>query len=758
MSSSGTDLSSFVVRAGNGVAMMDFALEEGASVQSIDAIESAVLRLKGVAAARLNVTNRRLRVEWREDAFDPALIVARLAAIGCAAHPFSLSQPEALEAQQTQWLLRCLAIAGFAATNIMLLSVSVWAGHATTMTPETRDFFHWLSALIAIPAAAFAGQPFFLSAIQALRTRRVNMDVPISLGVMLALVMSLVETARHADHAYFDSAMMLLFFLLTGRVLDHAMRRKTRALAGNLAALHNPMATRIGPDGSLSQVPVSALALDEEIMVRPGERVAVDGVVASGSSAVDESLVTGETKPRSLNAGEWIYAGSLNMSGVLRVRVRAAVEGTLIGEIERLMGAAMNAKAHYRRLSDRVARLYAPVVHVAALTTTLGWLAMGASWHDSLIAAIAVLIITCPCALALAVPAVQVVAAGSLFRARLLLNQGDAIERLAGADMIVFDKTGTLTLPDLCIANRAAIAPNILGKAARLALASHHPLARPLAGEARGLAPPGSAQETPGEGVAATIDGIEARLGSPAFCNLETEVAAVRQGDSVASAIAFRHGSEWAVFLVRQSLREDAVETIGKLRARKIAMAILSGDRREATEAVAREVGIDDWHAELRPADKVARLEAWKAAGRRIIMVGDGINDAPALAAATASLSPISAADVAQACADAVFLGDRLAPVCAALDICRQARRLMRQNLVLSLVYNAVALPLAVAGLVTPLIAALAMSGSSLLVTLNALRAYRGHADGGGREPKRPDLPIAGSLVHTMAIEGGQSR
>jgi Cu2+-exporting ATPase len=752
-----TDLSSFVIASGNGLAMMDFALEDSASAHAIESIEGEVRRLAGVVSVRLNVSNKRLRVEWQEAALDPSLILTQLEGIGCKAHPFALSQPEEREAQQTQWLLRCLAIAGFAAMNIMLLSVSVWAGHATTMTMETRDFFHWLSALIALPAAAFAGQPFFLSALHALRTRRINMDVPISLGVTLALAMSVAETARHADHAYFDSAMMLLFFLLTGRVLDHAMRRKTRALAGNIAALRNPLATRIGSDGSLTQVPVLALAMNEEILVRPGERVAVDGLIASGISAVDESLVTGETKPRQVTADDWVYAGSLNVSGVLRVKVRAAAEGTLIDEIERLMGAAMNAKARYLRLSDRVARLYAPVVHIAALSTAIFWLALGASWHDALIAAIAVLIITCPCALALAVPAVQVVAAGSLFRARLLLNQGDAIERLADADMIVFDKTGTLTLPDLSIANRSAIAPATRRKAEQLALASHHPLARPLAAQARGLAPPDQARETPGEGVSAIIDGVEARLGSPSFCGLDKEAAAARQGDVEASLIAFRHGADWAVFLVRQALRQDAIETITKLRRRKLTLAILSGDRREATEAIAREVGIDEWFAELRPADKVARLEAWKAAGRRIVMVGDGINDAPALAAASASLSPICAADVAQSCADAVFLGDQLAPVYEALVICRQARRLMRQNLVLSLVYNAVALPLAVAGLVTPLIAALAMSGSSLLVTLNALRAYRGGTERAARKT-RPDLSVAGAFVHTVRVEGGQSR
>jgi len=363
--------------------------------------------------------------------------------------------------------------------------------------------------------------------------------------------------------------------------------------------------------------------------------------------------------------------------------------------------------------------MYAPVVHATAAVTLAGWLAVGASAHDAIITAIAVLIITCPCALALAIPAVQVVASGALFRAGVILNSGDAIERLAEIDTVVFDKTGTLTLPEPRVANAAFLPAELLETAARLALSSRHPLAAAVAKEARERIPFEGVTEEAGQGVRATIDGTEARLGSPTFCGV-SKIESIGAGTSI---IAFSHNDANIVLMVRQRLREDAIKTAAGLRALGLRLMILSGDRADAVLPVASALGIADWKGSLNPAEKIAAIESLKAQGRRILMVGDGINDAPALAAAHASLSPISAADLTQAQADAVFLGDRLAPVHAAITIARRARRLMQQNLWLAVIYNAVAVPVAILGYATPLIAAAAMSGSSALVTLNAMRA-----------------------------------
>ncbi|MGQ4273555.1 heavy metal translocating P-type ATPase [Terrihabitans sp. B22-R8] len=716
------DLSVFVTRDSEGLARVEFAVEGVASRASIGEIEGALADLPGLRRARLNFTNHRIVVEWIGDELDPAEIVARLRERGYRAHPFETRSAEDDEQRHAQWLLRCLGVAGFAMMNIMLLSVSVWSGNVTDITPETRDFFHWLSALIALPAAGYAGQPFFRSAIAALGKGRLNMDVPISLGVLLALGMSVFETLHHARHAYFDSAVMLLFFLLCGRYLDHAMRRRTRAVAGNLAALKADVAHRFGPAGDLVLVPVAALAAGDEVAVRPGERIPVDGRVLTGSSQIDESLITGETALRQIGPDAMVYAGTINHAGMLRVSVVAAGTATLLTEIETLLERASSARSGYVRLADRAARMYAPVVHTTAFLTLIGWYLSGAGLHYSIITAISVLIITCPCALALAVPAVQMVASGALFRSGVFLNAGDAIERLAEIDMVVFDKTGTLTLPEPRVANAPDVHPVLLAVAARLALSSHHPLAAAIAAEGRERTPYDDVTEESGAGVSTLIGGIEARLGSPAFCGMTAGTGYA----STSSIVAVSYGDSRALLEIRQALRPDAALTVAALRQRGLRLEILSGDRPSAVAPIAAELGIDAWTGAANPAAKIARLDALKAEGRKVLMVGDGINDAPALAAAHVSVSPISAADIAQAHADAVFLGDRLTPLVQAVRISSKARALMKSNLWLAVIYNLIAIPLAVCGYVTPLIAALAMSGSSILVTVNALRARTG--------------------------------
>jgi Cu2+-exporting ATPase len=509
---------------------------------------------------------------------------------------------------------------------------------------------------------------------------------------------------------------MLLFFLLVGRTLDHAVRRKTRAVAGNLAALKADTAHRFMGD-ELVSVPVAVLKAGDRLLVKPGERVPADGTVLRGNSEIDESIVTGETARRRIGPGNTVYAGCTNYSGALTLQVTAAGGTSLIDEIEKLLDKAAGTKSRTMRLADRAARIYAPVVHLTAALTFIGWLAAGASIHDALITAIAVLIITCPCALALAIPAVQVVASGALFRSGVILNAGDAIERLAGVDIVVFDKTGTLTLPEPRVVNVTSLDSELLEAAARLALSSRHPLAVALSREAIARTPFDGAVEHPGQGVCAIVEAVEMRLGSPEFCNV------VPTCESPASVICFRHGNRSALIEIAQSLRPDAVEVVRSLRERGLDLCILSGDRAESVAPVAKALGIESWQARLKPADKIARVEEWKAHGCRVAMIGDGLNDAPSLAAARVSLSPISAADLTQAHADAVFLGEKLKPVLDAIIIARRARSLMIENLRLAMIYNAIAVPVAIAGAVTPLIAALAMSGSSLIVTLNALRA-----------------------------------
>ncbi|WP_375412399.1 copper-translocating P-type ATPase [uncultured Bradyrhizobium sp.] len=717
------DFSHYVKDLGSGLSHMDLAVDGVSCAGCMSKIERGLSAIPDVTLARVNLTDRRVALEWKEGTLDPARFIDRLAELGYKAYPFETVRAEAVEAENARFLLRCLGVAAFATMNVMMLSIPVWSGG--DIISAQRDFFHWLSALIALPAAAYAGQPFFRSAFRALSTRNVNMDVPISIGVALAMGMSVIETLNHAEHAYFDAAIMLLTFLLVGRYLDQRMRLKTRAVAGNLAALKAETAAKfIGPD-EISEVPVAAIHPGDIVLLRPGERCAVDGIVVEGRSEIDQSLITGETLYVSAGHGTAVYAGSLNISGMLRVRVSAASEDTLLAEITRLLDNAVQARSRYVQLADRASRLYAPIVHATALLTMLGWVLAGASWHDAVITAIAVLIITCPCALGLAIPTVQTVASGAMFRAGVLLNSGDSIERLAEVDRIIFDKTGTLTLPDLDVVNSAGVPRDVLDLAGRLALASRHPIAAAVARASNARSPLAGIVEEPGQGVRGFFDGEEVRLGRPSFCDADELADQVLWLDPEVSVVAFSRGEARYVFAIRQLLRPDAPAVVSALQARGIAVEILSGDREPAVRSAAQTLGIVEWRAGVTPADKIARIEGLKRQGFKVMMVGDGLNDAPSLAASHVSMSPISAAHLSQATADLVFLGEPLGPVIAAIDLSRNALHLMRQNLWLAVGYNLLAVPIAITGFVTPLIAAAAMSGSSLLVMLNALRARR---------------------------------
>ena len=684
-------------------------------------IERAVLGVQGVHSGRVNLSTKRLAVTYDPAATDAGAVIAAVEGAGYGARPFDPAALESAEAREERALIRCMAVAGFASANVMPLSVSVWAGHEGGMEPATRDLFHWISGAIALPAIAYAGRPFFASALKAIRARALNMDVPISLAVLLAAGMSLAETMLGAKHVYFDASIMLLFFLLIGRTLDMKMRGRARMAAQNLLALRADAATVLGEDGSQRARPVEALRPGMVVAVAAGQRVPADGDVLVGMSDMDTSFITGETAPAAAAPGVRVFAGTLNLSAPLRVTVTASDEESLLAEIVRLMEAAEQGRDRFVRIADRAARAYAPMVHVLAAATFLGWMiAGGLAWDGALRIAIAVLIITCPCALALAVPVVHVVAAGRLMQRGVLLKSSDALERLAEADMLVLDKTGTLTEGALDLV-RDGIDPAVLAKAALLARASTHPLSRALAAAAGEGPAAETASEQPGQGMMGEIAGMPARLGSAAFTGADARAARSSSGDG--PELWFRLGDGAPVrFGFSDVLRADAADVVAWARARGMGVELLSGDRPATVAAVARAAGIETWRGGLLPQDKIARLDELRAQGRKVVMVGDGLNDAPALAAAHVSMSPATGADVSQAAADMVFQGRALSPVALAIDVAAKAKGLVLGNFGLSLGYNAIAVPIAIAGYVTPLIAAIAMSSSSILVTVNALR------------------------------------
>jgi len=681
-------------------------------------VEKALLEVPGVASARANLSARRATVVFEEALPGAAPLVDALGRIGFKAAELA---PDALDSGQHagRQLLSRLAVAGFAAANIMLLSVSVWSGSSNADDP-VHALFHWLSAVIALPTIAYAGQPFFSSAWQALKRRRLNMDVPISLAILLSATMSLYQTIKGTDQVYFDASVTLLFFLLIGRYLDQRVRVRARGAAENLLGLKAQWAHVIASDGSVERLPSRLVEPGMRIAVAAGERIPADGVIVQGSTAIDESLITGETAPRDIAANDLVYAGSVNLGGPVEMEARAAEADTLLAQIARLMETAEQARGRYVRLADRAARFYAPMVHTLAAASFIGWMMAGAGWEASLTIAIAVLIITCPCALALAVPAVQVAASARLFDRGILLKAADGLERLAETDVAVFDKTGTLTAGIPSLANGAAIDSEALSAAAVLAAASRHPYAQAVAQAASarfGSIPSASGvDEVSGFGLRRVTATGEERLGSAAWCGIDATRAAS------ASLWFVRPGKEPVAFHFEDKLRDDAAETVDTLRRAHFGVSLCSGDRRDAVAAAAKAVHIEEWQAGMKPHEKIERLEALKAQGRRVLMIGDGLNDAPALAAAHASVSPSTAADISQTASDAVFQGAKLMPVVELLATARRTRKMSFQNFAVAFGYNLVFVPLAMAGFVTPLVAAIAMSTSSILVTLNAIR------------------------------------
>lgn len=698
---------------GNGLMQTSLAVPGIHCGGCLRSIEKALTALPGVEQARANLSAKRVTVQWRDNGSIPPLVEA-LQRAGYAAH----LNEQTIEEGNTQLprLIRAIAVAGFAAANIMLLSVSVWSGAEAA----TRDLFHWISALIALPALAYSGRIFFESAWQALRVRRLNMDVPISLAIVLAFAMSLYETINSGQHAYFDAAVTLMFFLLIGRTLDHVMRERARSAVTGLARLSARGAVVLNKDGSRDYVEANDLRPGMRIVIAAGERFPVDGQIESGSSEVDCSIATGESAPVVVRAGSDVRAGTLNLTGPLTMVAISAAQDSFLAEMQRLMEAAEGGRARYRRIADRAADIYAPAVHLAAAITFVIWFWMSGDLHHSIYTAIAVLIITCPCALGLAVPVVQVVAARRLFDSGIMVKDGGALERIAECSRVVFDKTGTLTSDRAILANADRIDPQAMAIASAMASGSRHPYSRAIASfNEGGGGDLSELSEIPGSGLEAQMDGSVLRLGRPEW--------ALDQAAGVSDPVVLsRDGKLVAGFNFTTELRPDAIKAISALTAMGLKPEILSGDRVSNVKALADELKIDRYAGEILPDGKLERLEAMKARGDKVLMVGDGINDAPALASAYASMAPATAADIGRSAAGFVFLRNSLVAVPIAVETARRAASLIRQNFAFAIVYNVIAVPAAAFGYVTPLVAALAMSGSSIVVIANAMRLNLG--------------------------------
>lgn len=688
----------------------------------ISTVEGVLKALPEVERARVNLSTKRVSVVWKEAVngveTDPVNLARAIATTGYSAHLFTAAE-EASDALRNQ-LVRAVAVSGFAATNIMLLSVSVWSG----ADASTRDLFHWISAMIAAPALIYAGRFFYESAWNALKHGRTNMDVPIAIGITLSYFASLWETIHHGEHAYFDATASLLFFLLIGRTLDHIMRDRARSAISGLARLNPRGAMVLCDDGSREYRAVDEIRVGDQVSIAAGDRIPVDGVVVSGESDLDMSIVNGESAPVSVLPGSDVQAGTLSLTGSLTVKATATAQNSFLSEIIHLMEAAEGGRARYRRIADRAAQYYSPVVHLLAIIAFMGWGLYDGDWKHAMMVAIAVLIITCPCALGLAVPVVQVVAAGRLFKAGVMVKDGSAMERLAEIEAVAFDKTGTLTLGRPKLVDVAKIEPVAFAVAAGLAAHSRHPLSRALwsayGGQPRGF---DAVREVPGAGVEAdTVEGVW-RLGNRRFACGTTLIDVSDKPYS--EVVLSLDGIERATFLFEDMLRPRARASIETLKNDGLELGILSGDRAPVVAKLAADLGITNWRAGLTPRDKAEACAEASARGQLVLMVGDGINDAPALSAAHVSMAPATAADVGRQAADFVFMRDGLEAVPFAIEASRRAGRLIRENFALAIGYNVIAVPIALLGYATPLIAAVAMSTSSIIVVANALRLNR---------------------------------
>jgi len=676
----------------------------------ISNVERGLLALDGVSGVRVNLTRKRATIHARPDITDDTLTDA-LAALGYDAQPLDGATLSADQSDRAgRDLLMRLGVAGFAMMNVMLLSVAVWSG----ASDATRDLFHWISAFIALPTIIFAAQPFYTNAWRALRVARLNMDVPISLAILLAAGMSLFEVANSGENAYFDAALSLTFFLLAGRYLDQRTRTVARSAATELAALETPTALRL-TDGVPHTVAQAELVIGDLLLVRPGVRIPVDGEITKGTSELDRAFLTGETDPVAIAIGDTVRAGEINLTGPLTLRATAVGKDTFLHSLADLIAVAEDAKSRYNSLADRAAAIYAPAVHLISFAAFVMWMYLsGGDVRYALNIAVATLIITCPCALGLAVPAVSTVASGALFRHGLLVKHATALERLAEVDTVIFDKTGTLTLGRPTLLNFDSIDPLDLAIAAALAGGSSHPRSVAIAAAAQGRGLPNvevsDVIEEAGHGVTGTWDTKRVSLGRADWVGAGTGTTLRVEGRPAVS------------FTFEDTLREGVAPLLTSLQNRGLPVTLLSGDTPENVRAFAESIGLTDWHAGILPDEKAQILDDLHANGKHVLMVGDGLNDTAAMATAHVSIAPASALDATRVAADIVLISGDVSRIEDALRIARSARARILENFGVAACYNMIAVPIAFLGFATPLAAAIAMSTSSIIVSLNALR------------------------------------
>lgn len=717
------NISEFVANE-NGINSIHLAIDGMHCAACVWLIESILQKQDAVVLARVNLSKKYLHLKWRGDAEYGNKLVLLIHEIGYKLFPFDEKILAEEEKKYNQELLKCLAVAGFGAGNVMLFSSILWFSDLKAMGSVIVDFMHFFSALIALPVIIYAARPFFYSAFKALKAKSLNMDLSISVAIFLACVVSLIESFRSADIVYFDSAVMLIFFLLIGRYLDFRARKRAFAIATEFSLLSASFARLIEDNGNIKIIASKDIKQGMNLLVVAGDKIPADAIILEGESEIDTAIITGETLPRAVLRDSELFAGTINISAPLKIKVTKSPDKSLLKDIIKIVEEVETQKNKYVRIADRLARLYTPMVHGLALFTFALWyFFFKETFEVGLMNATAVLIITCPCALALAVPIVQTITISSLIKRGILAKSGEALEQINEIDAMVFDKTGTLTigrptLVDVIGLNKELNAEEkkfYLKLAASLAQKSRHPIATALTNAWDGERFNLEVKEEQGLGLSAKYFDDEVRLGRSTF-------AFVKTTHNLSTTNSFlKYKNTEVLFTFQDRLKADAINVIAQLKQQNKKIILLSGDNKNIVEKVAQELGISEFKAEQTPLQKVEFLRELKKS-QKIMMVGDGLNDAPSLAIADVSISFAKAADISQTAADVIVQGENLTPILYLFNLSKRSIYLIRQNLILALIYNLFALPFAIMGYVTPLIAAIAMSSSSILVLLNSLR------------------------------------
>ncbi len=718
---------SFVESAGEHVQEASLILENIVCAACVWLSEQHVNALPGVLEFRVNYSTHRARVKWDDRVTTLSTILKAIGEIGYVAHPFDAGRQEKIQKEERRTFLRRIAVAAVGATQVMMMAVALYAGDYEGMEVELQSFLRWVSLLLTLPVVLYSAQPFFQGAKRDLQRRQLGMDVPVALAIGGAFLASAWATMQGLEEVYFDSVCMFTLFLLTGRFLEMGARHRAGQAAEELVRLLPATATRI-EDGVEERVPVADLAPGDRVLIRPGETIPADGVVLEGNSAVDEALLTGESLPQARGPGDELVGGAVNVESPLQMRVEKVGGETVLASITRLLDRAQTEKPAVAQMADRVAAWFVGVLLL--LATGVAWYWWQQDPAEAFRITLSVLVVTCPCALSLATPAAITAATGSLTRLGVLTTRGHALETLAQVTHILFDKTGTLTEGRLQLTQIQPLGELDAHTCQRLAAAveagSEHPVAHALRQGLQGLAVSSEVQAVPGQGIEAVVQGQRLRVGT-----LEFAAALCPEPCALPEPAQWVHQS-WVVLASEQGLlarfvfddrpRAGAQEALEGLRALGIQVQLLSGDREGPVRELAQQLGIAHYQAAARPQDKLAAIQALQARGATVAMVGDGVNDAPVLAGAAVSLAMGSGTQLAHASADMVLLSEQLPHLVDAVVMARRTRSVIRQNLSWALVYNLMALPLAMMGWVAPWMAAIGMSGSSLLVVLNALR------------------------------------